>query len=55
MFIESRIKWARHVAGTQEMRNLYKILGQKPGMKRPLVRPRHRLQGNIKMGLRNRM
>jgi hypothetical protein len=34
------------------MRNTYKILVGKPGGKRPLGRPRHRWENNIRIGLR---
>jgi hypothetical protein len=34
------------------MRNVYKILVRKPDGKRPLGRPGHRLEDNIKMDLR---
>jgi hypothetical protein len=33
-----------------EMRNAYTILIEKPEGKRPLGRPRHRLEDNIKVG-----
>jgi hypothetical protein len=33
------------------MKNQYKILVRKPKRKRPLGRPRHRLEDNIKMYL----
>jgi hypothetical protein len=35
-----------------EMRNEYNILVPKPEGKKPLVRPRHRWNGNIRMDLR---
>jgi hypothetical protein len=35
-----------------EMRNAYKIFAGKPEKNRPLGRPRHRLEGNMKMDLR---
>jgi hypothetical protein len=38
-----------------EMRNVYKILVGKSERKTPLVRPRHRWEGNIKMHLENRV
>jgi hypothetical protein len=37
---------------TGEMRNVYKILADKPEGKRPLGRPRHKQEDNIKIGLR---
>jgi hypothetical protein len=33
------------------MRNEYKTLFRKPEGKKPLVRPRHRCEDNMKMGL----
>jgi hypothetical protein len=50
--IKSRkIRWAGHVAGMEEGRNLYRVLVGKPEGKRLLERPRHRRDG-IKMDLR---
>jgi hypothetical protein len=45
------LRWAEHVAciGT---RTVYKILVRKPKEKRPLGRPRHRLEDNGKIDLR---
>jgi hypothetical protein len=37
-----------HVACIREMTNAYKILVRKPDKKRPLGRPRHRREDNIK-------
>jgi hypothetical protein len=36
----------------REKRNAYRILIGKPHGKRPLERPRHRWEDNIKMGLK---
>jgi hypothetical protein len=36
------------------MRNAYKILVGKPEGKRPLKRPRHRWEDNVKMDLREK-
>jgi hypothetical protein len=47
-----RMLWARHVACTGEWRGVYRVLVGKPEGKRPLGRPRHRWEDNIKMGLR---
>jgi len=42
--------WVGRVARMGESINVYRILG-KPEGKRPLVRPRHRWEDNIKMDL----
>jgi hypothetical protein len=44
-----RIKWGGNVVGVQEKRNEYRVLVEKPEGKRPLRRPRHRWEYNIKM------
>jgi hypothetical protein len=44
--------WAGHAACTGEMKNAYKILVREPERKRPLGRPRHRQEDNIRMDLR---
>jgi hypothetical protein len=36
----------------EERRNVYRVLVWKPNGKRPLGKPRHRWEGDIKMGLR---
>jgi hypothetical protein len=41
-----------HVAFMIEIRNAYKILVGKPARLRPLGRPRHTWEGNIRMILR---
>ena len=46
-----RMRWADHVARMVEWRGLYRVLVGKPGGKRPLGRPRHRWEDNIKMDL----
>jgi hypothetical protein len=46
------MRWAGHVAGMEEMRSLYTNLFGQPEGRRPLGRPGHRWEGNIKMGLR---
>ena len=43
--------WAGHVAHMGERRGLYRVLVGKPEGKRPLGRPRHRWEDNIKMDL----
>jgi hypothetical protein len=46
-----RIRWAGHVARMGEERGVYRVLVGKPERKRPLGRPRHRWDDNIKMDL----
>jgi hypothetical protein len=51
--IKSRMmRWAGHVARMGEKRNANRILEGKPEGKRPLGRPRHRWEENMKMDLR---
>jgi predicted transcriptional regulator of viral defense system len=40
--IQSRMRWAGHVARMKESRGAYRILVEKPEGKRPLGRPKHR-------------
>jgi hypothetical protein len=40
--IKSITRWARHVARMGERRGAYRVLVEKPKVKRPLGRPRHR-------------
>ena len=47
-----RLRWAEHVARMEQSRNAYRVLVGKPESKRPLGRPRHRWEDNIKMDLR---
>jgi hypothetical protein len=47
-----RIRWAGHVVHMGKMRNVYKILVRNPEGKRPLGRPKHRWEVNIKMDVR---
>jgi hypothetical protein len=47
-----RLRWAGHVARMGEGRRVYRVLVRKPKGKRPLGRPRRRLEDNIKMDLR---
>ena len=49
--IKSRIRWTGHVARMGERRGVYRVLVGKPEGKRPLGRPRHRWEDNIKMDL----
>jgi hypothetical protein len=46
-----RMRWARHVARTEEERVVYRVLVGTPEGKRPLGRPRRRLDDNIRMDL----
>ena len=46
-----RLRWAGHVARMEESRSVFKILTGKPTGKRPLGRPRHRQEDNIRMDL----
>jgi hypothetical protein len=46
-----RMRWAGHVARMGEDRGVYRMLVGKPEEKRPLGRPRHRWEDNIKMDL----
>jgi hypothetical protein len=48
--IKSRRKrWAGHVARVVEGRGVFRVLVGKPEGKRPLGRPRHRWENNIKI------
>jgi hypothetical protein len=46
-----RMRWAGHVARLGEGRGVYRVLVRKPEGKRPMGRPRHRWEDNIKMYL----
>jgi hypothetical protein len=46
------MRWTGHAAYMEETRNLYKVLVRKSEGKRPLTRPRHGLEVNIKMDLK---
>jgi hypothetical protein len=47
-----RMRWAGHVARIGEERGVYRVLVGKPEGNRPLGRPRHKWEDNIKMNLR---
>jgi hypothetical protein len=47
-----RMRWAGHVARMGDRRGVYRVLAGRPEGKRPLGRPRHRWEDNIKMDLR---
>jgi hypothetical protein len=46
-----RMTWAGHVACMGERRSAYRVLVGRPKGKRPLGRPRHRWEDNIKMDI----
>jgi hypothetical protein len=50
-----KMKLARNVARMEAKRNAYRILMTKPEGNRPLGRPGHRWEDNIKWILENRM
>ena len=43
------MRWAGDVAHTGERKGVYRVLVGKPEGKRPVGRPRHRWEDNIKM------
>jgi hypothetical protein len=47
-----RMRWVGHVASMGEGRGVYRVLVGRPEGKRPLGRPRHRWEDNIKLDLR---
>jgi hypothetical protein len=47
-----RMRWVGHVAHMGEGRGVYKVLVGEPEGKRPLERPRHKLEDDIKLDLR---
>jgi len=46
-----RMRWAGHAAKMGDRRGIYRVLMGKPEGKRPLGRPRHRWEDNIKTNL----
>jgi hypothetical protein len=46
-----RMRWAGHVAHMGEEREMYKVLVGMPKGKRPLGRPRHRWENEIRIAL----
>jgi hypothetical protein len=46
-----RMRWAGHVARMGEGRDVYRVLIGRPEGKRPLGRPRHKWEDNIKTDL----
>ena len=49
--IKSRMRWPGHLARMGESRGLYRVLVGKSEGKKPLGRPRHKWEDNIKMDL----
>ena len=49
--IKSRMRWVGHVARMSARRGVCRVLVGKPDGKRPLGRPKHRCEDNIKMDL----
>jgi len=47
-----RMRWVGYVAHMGEGRGVYRVLVGKPERRRPLGRPRHRWEDNIRMDLR---
>jgi hypothetical protein len=47
-----RMRWAGHMACVEEGRGVYRVLVGRPKSKRPVGRPMHRWEDNIKMDLR---
>ena len=45
------MRWAGHAASMGERRGAYRVLVGNPEGRRPLGRPRHRWEDNIKMDL----
>jgi hypothetical protein len=45
------MRWAGHVVRVGERRGIYRDLMGKPEGRRPLGRPRHRLEDNIKIDI----
>ena len=49
MIKSRRLRWAGHVVGMQEARNVFKILTVTPTEKIPLGRPKYKWEDNIKI------
>jgi len=43
------MRWTGHVARMGKRRGVYRVLVGKPEIERPIGRPRHRWEDNIKM------
>ena len=48
----TRLRWAGHIARMEQSRNACRVLVGKPEGRRPLGRPRRRLEDTIRMDLR---
>jgi hypothetical protein len=48
-FVSKIMKWAGYVARMEERKGVYRVLMGKPEGKRPLGRPRHRWENNMRM------
>jgi hypothetical protein len=46
------MRWMGHVAHMREGKGVYRVLIRRPKGKRPVGRPRHRWEDNIKMDLK---
>jgi hypothetical protein len=51
MIKSRRMRWAGHVAHMEEKRNSYRLFLRKREARRPLGRPKHKLEDNIKVDL----
>ena len=51
MIKSRRMRWTGHVARMRERRGVYGVLVGKPEGKRPLGRPKHRWEDDMKMDL----
>jgi hypothetical protein len=49
--MKKRMSWIGHVECMRKLRNMYKVVIRESEWKRPLARPRHKWEYNIKMNL----
>jgi hypothetical protein len=54
MIKSRKMKWVEHMAHTGEGRGVYRVLVGRSEGKRPMGRPRHRWEDNIKVDLREK-